>query len=175
MSVSVEERLKRLMKKYEIPEQQAFNVKTLVELQKEYEEMPKDKNTLRNRQTLIQTISYVQGNIGELKKKFEHGYNSKSPYVLLIVVDNVNEIKHLKSALDDLTNIGLINMENVLIHESAGRFELEFDTGLLIKVVANNEKLRGVRCHNCIIATSFGEDVREKVSIIRGNMGCKWD
>lgn len=173
MSASVEERFKRLMKKYEIPEQQAFNVKTLLELQKEYEDMPKDKNTLKNRQTLIQTISYVQGNIGKLKKKFEHGYDPRSPYVLLIVVENVNKMNSLKSILDDLLHTGLINMQNVLRHDENERMlRLEFGTGLLVKLVVNDENLRGIRCHSCINITN--EDIKEKVFVVRKNTNCKW-
>lgn len=63
MSESIEQKLKIWKQKYYIPYDDEFMVKTLIELEEEYEHISKTSNTIMTRKTLLETITRLKINL----------------------------------------------------------------------------------------------------------------
>lgn len=63
MSASIEQKFKKWKEQFDIPFDEEFMVKTLIELEEEYENIPKTSNTIMTRKTLIETISRLKASL----------------------------------------------------------------------------------------------------------------
>ena len=68
----IEREFVKWQEEYEIPCSDEFQVKTLLELQDEYKETPKESNTVRTRENLLRMIQDLFNHLRLVKKGFSH-------------------------------------------------------------------------------------------------------
>jgi hypothetical protein len=131
----VEREFKKWQEKYEIPFQSEFQVKTLLKLQDEYNNVEEGSNTTRTRETLLRMINEVGGSVS-LKPKQE--YNET-----ILVIGNNERINLFLCMLDRI--VPRDNVSYVVKSSSQTHPRFELFNGIKFIFAKSDELARGIR------------------------------
>lgn len=97
LSERVESEFERWQEQYDIELGEEFQVKTLLQLQEEYDDIKPDSSNTRTRETLLSMIKSLHSNL-RLKKRLE---STKSQVINIVAnLSNKDEISKLIDELD---------------------------------------------------------------------------
>lgn len=131
----VEREFKKWQEKYEIPFQSEFQVKTLLKLQDEYNNVEEGSNTTRTRETLLRMINEVGGSVS-LKPKQE--YNET-----ILVIGNNERINLFLCMLERIVSRN--NVSHIVKSSSQIYPRFELFNGIKFIFAKSEEQARGVK------------------------------
>lgn len=137
MSVSAEQKFKLWKEQYDIPYDEEFMVKTLLELEEEYESISKTSNTIMTRKTLLETISRLKASLRLIPKTVESNYN-------ILFIGNVNtQLSNIMEQVEAI--VGKNNISAKTKTSKQLSLKTTYGTTIYFASKSNIEQFKGMR------------------------------